>query len=217
MRDIIILGAGGLARETAFLIDEINRHSATWTILGFADADERSLGAQIGKHKIICTEDSLLEMKVAAAIGIGDPKTLAKITARLQDRPNVSFPNLVHPNVVWDRERIEMGEGNIVCAGSIFTTDIRIGSFNFFNLNCTYGHDIRIASHCVFNPGINLSGGVEIGSRCLIGTGATILQYLTIGDDVTVGAGSVVTKSVASGTTVIGIPAKPLAPKDERA
>jgi len=55
-----------------------------------------------------------------------------------------------------------------------------------------------------------LSGGVEIGSRCLVGAGATILQYLKIGDEVTVGAGSVVTKDVTAGTTVIGVPAKPL-------
>jgi acetyltransferase-like isoleucine patch superfamily enzyme len=51
---------------------------------------------------------------------------------------------------------------------------------------------------------------VEIGSRCLVGTGATILQYLKLGDEVTVGAGSVVTKDVPAGTTVVGVPAKPL-------
>jgi serine acetyltransferase len=58
-----------------------------------------------------------------------------------------------------------------------------------------------------------MSGGVDVGSRCLIGTGAKVLQYLKIGDDVTVGAGSVVTKDVPAGTTVIGVPARPLAPK----
>lgn len=209
MNDIVIFGSGGLAREVAFLIEEINRASAQWNILGFVETDRERAGQQVGKYRVFCTEDDLLEKKVAAAIGIGTPASIAKIAARFADITNIEFPNLIHPSVVRDEATVALGRGNILCAGNIFTTDISIGSFNFFNLNCTYGHDARIADCCVFNPGINMSGGVEIGSRCLVGTGATILQYLKLGDEVTVGAGSVVTKDVTAGSTVIGVPAKP--------
>jgi sugar O-acyltransferase (sialic acid O-acetyltransferase NeuD family) len=178
--------------------------------MGFVETEKRHVGIKLGKYSVICTDDELSEMNVSAAIGIGNPLIVRKIAEHFKECPNISFPNLVHPDTVWDKDRIIMGEGNIICAGNIFTTDIRIGSFNFFNLNCTYGHDIEIHNYCVFNPGINLSGGVSIGNRCLIGTGATILQYLNIADSVTIGAGAVVTKGVEEGITVVGIPAKPI-------
>lgn len=210
MQDIVILGAGGLAREVAFLIETINRASPAWRILGFAEADQQHVGKPVGKYAVVCTEDQLVDMQVAAAIGIGAPAIIQKIAERFKNCPRISFPNLIHPTTMGDWERIVLGQGNIVCAGNIFTTDIQIGSFNYFNLNCTYGHDIQIGDYCVFNPGINLSGGVRIGSGCLIGTGATILQYKTIGDGATVGAGAVVIKDVLPGLTVAGVPAKPL-------
>jgi sugar O-acyltransferase (sialic acid O-acetyltransferase NeuD family) len=210
MEDIVIFGSGGMAREVAFLIEQINDASPQWNILGFVETDRERVGQQVGKYRVYCAEEELLDKTLSAAVGIGTPAVNHKITSRFAQHANIRFPNLIHPSVLRDESRVALGRGNILCANNIFTTDITIGSFNIFNFSGIYAHDVHLGDCCVFNSGVKLSGGVEIGSRCLVGAGATILQYLKIGDEVTVGAGSVVTKDVTAGTTVIGVPAKPL-------
>ena len=50
----------------------------------------------------------------------------------------------------------------------------------------------------------------EIGDRVFLGAGARVIGEVTLGDDAQVGANAVVVHDVDPGTTVVGIPAKPL-------
>ncbi|MBU8921105.1 MAG: serine acetyltransferase [Bacteroidales bacterium] len=211
-KDIVIYGAGGLSREVAFLIDEINRSETgdCFELLGHIVDEEGQVGKIVGRSSIIGGPEWFDERDrpVSVAIAIGTPRVLDRISSRLAGNDSVEFPNLIHPGTIMDRGAVSFGSGNLITAGNILTTDIRIGSFNLFNLNCTYGHDTIVGDCCVMNPGCNISGNVALNGRNLIGTGATILQGITVGKDAIVGAGAVVTKDVATGATVVGVPAR---------
>jgi len=212
MKDIVIIGSGGLAKEIAFLIEEINRAELRWNILGFITDDEKLIGEKHGNYKIINSEEWLysLDKELYIALGIGTPSIIKKIIGKLGKNKNLRFPNLIHPNVVGDWDNITIGNGNTICSNSIFTTDIKIDSFNLFNLACTIGHDSIVGSYNVINPGVNISGGVYIEDNILIGTGSQLLQYKKIVSNSIVGAGSVVTKDISTPGTYIGVPAKKL-------
>jgi serine O-acetyltransferase len=62
------------------------------------------------------------------------------------------------------------------------------------------------------NPSTGVGGKRHptIRSGVVIGSGAQILGPIEIGEGAKVGANSVVTKDVAPGSTVVGIPAKPV-------
>ena len=215
MRDIAIIGAGGLAREVAFLIDEVNRHEPRWRMIGFAEKDEASVGKTVGRYAVVFTQDQLDEIDCDLVVGIGDPRLLGPIRERFSAQMETRFPNVIHPSVVMDRHGVSLGHGNVVCAGALLTTDIVIGSVNVINLGCTIGHDVAIGSGCVLHPSVNVSGRVTLGDGCMIGAGAQILQGLTVGPGARVGAGAVVTKDVGAGETVVGVPARILAAQPE--
>ena len=207
MRNIVIIGSGGFAKEVAFLIDDINKKQEQWNILGFID---EKVGEYNGKYKIF-RDDGWLENttdKISVAFGIGNVNLIDKLTNKFQLNKNLDFPNLIHPKAIGDWERIKFGKGNIICAGNIFTTDIKIGSFNIFNLDCTIGHDTIIGDCNIFNPSINISGGVNIDNKGMIGTGSQILQYLNICSNTIIGAGSVVTKNITESGVYVGSPAR---------
>ena len=77
----------------------------------------------------------------------------------------------------------------------------------------------KIGDDCYIRQGVTIGNrdlnkpqsAPIIGNRVNIGAGAKILGDLMIGDDVNIGANAVVVKDVASNTTVVGIPAKPIA------
>lgn len=211
MNNIFIIGAGGHAREIAYLIEDINLADCRWNILGFISNNDTEIGHTLGKYEIF-PENILQEMKnehLNIVIAIGNPRIVQNIYTKLMTLGgNYEFPNIIHPEVAANIRGVTMEKGNIICAGNIFTTDIQIGSFNCINRACNISHDVRIADYCIINPAVNLSGGVEMETGCLIGTGATILQYLKIGAYSVIGAGAVVTRNVRKHKTVVGVPAK---------
>jgi sugar O-acyltransferase (sialic acid O-acetyltransferase NeuD family) len=208
MEDIVILGAGGMAREVAFLIEEINRFIPTWNILGFVETHPDMIGTPVGKYGVIFSEDQIYDKHLAAVIAIGNPHTKYLLMEKLSKFPGIFFPNLIHPSTIWDKESISIGRGNVICPGNVFTTNIAIGNCNICNMCGTYGHDVQVGNCCQLNPAVKISGKVSIGNECLIGAGAVVLQNVEIGDRAVVGAGAVVLKNVEKDTTVFGIPAK---------
>lgn len=208
MKNLVILGSGGFAKEVAFLVKDINRPQQIYNFLGYIDAPNDN-----NIHLSLAGDDDWLvnhNSPLCVGIGIGNPILVEKLIAKLLSNENLEFPNLIHPKAIGDWENIKMGKGNIVCAGNLFTTGIEIGSFNIFNLGCTLGHDAGIGNYNVFNPSVNLSGGIVVGDMNLVGTGAQVLQYLTLGSGIVVGAGAVVTKNLLEPGTYIGMPAKKL-------
>ncbi|MBN2070599.1 MAG: acetyltransferase [Candidatus Krumholzibacteriota bacterium] len=212
MKDLVIYGAGGFAREVAFLVDDINSASGlpVYRLVGYISDAPGDIGGRVGAYSVVGDLKWLQKggRRLCCVFAIGTPSVVKRLSDHLAGKDGLEYPNLVHPSVVWNKDLITIGRGNIITAGSILMPDVTVGSFNIFNLKSSFGHDVKVGDCCVINPGSNISGNVSIGDRVLVGTGATILQGLSIGDEAVVGAGALVTKDVREGTTVFGVPAR---------
>lgn len=210
MQDIYILGDSGFAREIAFLIEQINNKTNKWNIVGFSTNDNNKIGYFNGKYQIVITDDVLMniEQPVAVALGIGNIKINEKIIKKLNQNNKISYPNLIHPDVVGDWERIDIGIGNIISSGCKFTTDIKVGNFNIFNLSCTIGHECEIGNFNIINPSVNIAGGNKIHDRIYFGIGSQVYQFLNICSDCVIGASSLILTNIKQPGTYLGVPAQ---------
>lgn len=216
MKEIIIFGAGGLGREIQWLIERINENSIkldgkkTWDIIGYVD-DGQQAGTIINGYKILGGIDFLekFDSPISVVCAIGSSKTRKRIIEKLKCNTKIRFPNLIDPTVQLS-DRIEWGEGNIVCGMCVLTVDIVIGDFCILNWDCTVGHDAILESFVTAYPSVNISGMTCLGQGVELGTGSQIIQGKIIGSNSIIGAGSVVVKDIPANCTAVGSPCKPI-------
>lgn len=212
-KDIFVIGTGGLAKEIAQMIHIINQLTNKWNFRGYVGESAEDVGTVLPYGSVVAHDKDFLAStsQVDVTFGVGYPKVRQQLAQRYLNEPGrFNFPNLIHPRAMIELTDVKIGLGNIITCGCIFTCEIVVGHFNLFNLNATIGHDTVIGDSNIINPSVNISGNVILGDANLLGTGAQILERRKVGDHCSIGAGAVVTKDVETGTTVVGIPAKPL-------
>jgi len=211
MKDIAIYGAGGFGREVACILEKINEVEPTWNLVGFFDDDPALKGLMVS-HYAPClggiAEVNAYDKELAVAITIGSPKIVEKVVEKITN-PNVSFPNVIHPNFVMaDEQTFHIGKGNIIQRDCKVSCDVTLGDFNVLNGNTAMGHDVTVGSYNVFMPAARISGQTHIGDRNFFGVGCIVLQQMKIGNEIRLGAGSVLMTKPKDGFLYMGNPAQ---------
>lgn len=206
MRNLLIVGAGGFAREVFCWI-----HPEAYQVIGFyseMDGPTDLFGLQVLRSL------DYLPMNTDFIVAVGEPKTRERLSAVLMARGLRPCMPLLCPIVIMGRD-IKIGDGSIVCPGSILSTNIKLGVGSIVNLNCTIGHDAVLDDYVTLSPGANISGNVKIGERSYIGTNAAIREKVSVGKDCMLGMGAALTRNMPSGEMWVGVPAMQMRPKME--
>ncbi len=204
--NLVIIGAGGLAREVYDLAISIYGKNANFQVKGFL-SDGPSNIEKMGYPPVL---GKVAEYKIEAndvffcAIGnVNDRKRTVEV---IQNKGG-NFINLIHESVIISPSA-KIGQGVAIKANCTIASDCTIGNFTYIQGTVILGHDVIIGDYCQVNSFTFFAGYTQIGHCCTINAGAKFIQNVKVGNNSIVGMGSVVLKNVEPNTTVFGSPAR---------
>ncbi|MCK8104719.1 acetyltransferase [Pseudoalteromonas sp. 2CM36K] len=205
MKDLIIIGGGGFAKEVIWLANDCNRK-----VKGVLDDSVQTHNTQVQGATVLGDVSSWVNYKDCEfIIAIGSPRTRQKVLDKMLTFGEPDFATLIHPSVRFSNT-VSIGEGSIICAGSILTADISLGKHNILNLNVTVGHECEFADYVTIAPMVAVSGNVQLHHLVEVGTGAVIRQGLNLAEGSMLGMGGILTKNIPERMIYAGNPAKKL-------
>ncbi len=211
MKNLVIIGAGGMGRTIFDIARECVGYGKEYMIKGFIDDNLNALDGYGNYPPILGCINESSEFAYAPdkddvfTFSIGG-ESRRKCIENLISR-GAEFITLVH-RTARIGSNVKLGIGNIVAAYTSLGADCSIGNYNMIQSYTVIGHDAIIGDFNRIDTHVTCVGGIKVMDEATIHTGAVINHKVTIHDHGKVGACSFVIKSVKEGPTVLGVPAK---------
>ena len=206
MRNLVIIGASGFAREMYDLAMVCYGHHANFTIKGFL-SDNPSNIEELGYPPVLSAVSDYIPL-------VGDVFFCAignlyhrKKTVEIILTKGGEFINLIHPTAILSPS-VKLGIGVGIKSFCVLASDVKVEDFTFLQSSVIMGHDVQIGSFCQVNSFSFFAGYVKVHNLVSVNAGARIIQNIVIEEESVVGVGSIVIRRVKKNTTVFGNPAK---------
>ncbi|WP_170937368.1 MULTISPECIES: acetyltransferase [Rhodomicrobium] len=209
MNRFCIYGAGGHAKDLlAQLIFDFGRDGVLCLVDDF-ESGRQQAGFDVLDFETACRRHP----KANWLIAVGDPSQRLRITRAIESR--IGEESAFVSSRAFVAYDFAPAPGVQVLAGCCISAEVTLGRGTIVNLGSTISHESRIGDFVSISPGCTLAGRVRVEDEVFLGTGATIMngtaeRPITVGRKSVVGAGAVVIRDVAAGSTVVGVPARPM-------
>ncbi len=202
MKDLIIMGAGDLGKDVAWLVERINEKNSEWNLLGFTEKGDMK---QFQGYPVLGTDDVIENYEdVYVVCALANTAVRERIINTLPSNARVA--TLIDPSAVIHRSA-KIGEGSMIFAGAMVGIEAKVGKQCVILYNAAVNHDVELGDYTTVYPNATISGRCRIGKYCEIGTGASIIQHVSVCDNVRIGVGAAVFTNIKYPGTTVGNPA----------
>ncbi|MFF3916944.1 acetyltransferase [Streptomyces sp. NPDC001852] len=216
MKELVIIGAGGFARETAAAVDAVGEYR----LLGHLDDNPALHGTGVDGVPVLGGSELVHELSDAhVVVCVGNPRDYAA-RARLVRRlglPVERYATVIHPTAAVPEATSEVGPGSVLLAHCVLTTAVRVGAHVAVMPHVVLTHDDVVEDYATLASGVRLGGAVRLEQGAYAGAGALVREGTTVGAWSLVGMGSAVLGDVPPGEVWAGSPARRLRAADQPA
>lgn len=206
MLDIVIIGAGGFAREIETLLPAF-----------LPDTDHRLKGF-LGKDQGVPSEHDLSERL------LGDPETyepasndrfvlaIGNMDARKRTVEAITdkggeLLTLIHPTA-YVAPTAKLEDGVLVYPFACVSNNAHLKIATKLNYYASVGHDTRLGMYCLLAPYATVNGFGTLHDEVYLSTHATVAPQVTVGTRSKISANSAAMKDVPANSIVFGVPGR---------
>lgn len=204
MAQVLLVAASGLARETLESIRQTGDHEAVGIlddnaalhgtrVNGVPVLGGLQLAPQRGEQLLLCAGKGASRAAIARRLGLPEERYATHISAHAVLGGSVS-----------------VGAGSIILAGTVATSDVRIGRHVVLMPRVVLTHDNVLEDFATLAAGAALAGTVHVGSEAYLGTNSTVRENLSIGRGAVLGMAAALIANLPAEQTWAGNPARPL-------
>jgi sugar O-acyltransferase (sialic acid O-acetyltransferase NeuD family) len=209
-RQLLLVGAGGLGRETAEAVRAVNAIQPTWRLIGFLDDGPEAQGNLVGGVPVVGPIEAVHDhpdADVVICTGRPDDYTSRRKIAQRMGLDDERYATIVHPSATLGGS-CRVGVGSVLLAHVDLTADVTIGRHVAVMPQVVLTHDVSVEDWATLASGVRLGGACKVCEEAYVGSGACLREGLTVGQRAMVGMGSVVTRDVPDERLWFGAPAR---------
>lgn len=206
MKQLIIIGAGGMGRTMYDMARESFGFGTEYEIKGFIDDNLHALDGFENYPPLLGTiydyQPEPNDVFICSMGGTAKKKCVEIIIGK-----GGEFCNIIHCTARIGTN-VKIGIGNVIGAYTSIGADAEVGNYNLIQSYTVIGHDAKIGNFNRIDTHVTCVGGIVVENEVDIYTSAVINHNVVIENNAHVGACSFVIRKVKAGTTVLGNPAK---------
>lgn len=209
-RKLVLVGAGGFARETAAAVRAVNETHPTWALLGYLDDDPAMWGRRLADVPVlgpIGSAHRYPDASIVLCTGRPDDYFSRARISTLLDVPSRRYATIIHPLASVSADSA-VGPGSVLLAGAVLTANCHVGSHVTVMPGAVLTHDDVLGDYVTLGARVCLGGGARVDRGAYLGSGVLVREGLSVGAWSMIGMGAVVLADVPAAEIWYGVPAR---------